>query len=99
MPGGSSYTWRRLTSGRARQVAAGLTDASFAPGTCAVRIMLFVGGPTTEGGGQVVDKELTEPIRSHKVGHGVRQDPLLPFLLIPWRRGQWGMEADEHQSV
>lgn len=28
--------------------------------------MLFVGGPTTEGFGQVVGKELQEPIRSHK---------------------------------
>ena len=49
------------------QVAAGLTDAALPKGNCAVRIMLFVGGPTTEGGGQVVDKELSEPIRSHKV--------------------------------
>lgn len=48
------------------QVAAGLTDAALPKGNCAVRIMLFVGGPTTEGGGQVVDKELSEPIRSHK---------------------------------
>jgi len=47
-------------------VAAGLTDAALPKGNCAVRIMLFVGGPTTEGGGQVVDKELSEPIRSHK---------------------------------
>ena len=49
------------------QVAAGLTDAALPKGNCAVRIMLFVGGPTSEGGGQVVDKELSEPIRSHKV--------------------------------
>ncbi len=48
-------------------MAAGLTDAALPKGNCAVRIMLFVGGPTTEGGGQVVDKELSEPIRSHKV--------------------------------
>ena len=47
-------------------MAAGLTDAALPKGNCAVRIMLFVGGPTTEGGGQVVDKELSEPIRSHK---------------------------------
>lgn len=32
-----------------------------------MRVMLFVGGPTTEGPGQVVAKELLEPIRSHKV--------------------------------
>ncbi len=36
-------------------------------GKGAVRVMLFVGGPTTEGFGQVVGKELQEPIRSHKV--------------------------------
>lgn len=48
------------------QVAAGLTDAALASGKGAVRIMLFVGGPTTEGFGQVVGKELQEPIRSHK---------------------------------
>ena len=51
-------------------MAAGITDAVLPKGNCAVRIMLFVGGPTTEGGGQVVDKELEQPIRSHKVGPG-----------------------------
>lgn len=49
-------------------MAAGLTEAALSGGTGAVRIMLFVGGPTTEGPGQVVAKELLEPIRSHKVG-------------------------------
>lgn len=48
------------------QVAAGLTDAALAASCCAVRIMLFVGGPITEGRGQVVSKELEDPIRSHK---------------------------------
>ncbi len=48
-------------------MAAGLTDAALASGKGAVRIMLFVGGPSTEGQGQVVGKELHEPIRSHKV--------------------------------
>ena len=48
-------------------MAAGLTDAALVSGKGAVRIMLFVGGPTTEGFGQVVGKELQEPIRSHKV--------------------------------
>ena len=37
------------------------------PGTCAARLMLFVGGPSTEGAGKVVEKELSEPIRSHEV--------------------------------
>ena len=61
------------------QVAAGLADASLASGQGAVRIMLFVGGPTTEGGGQVVGKELSEPIRSHKVPPTARP----PFPLPP----------------
>jgi hypothetical protein len=49
------------------QVAAGLTEAAVSGSTGAARIMLFVGGPTTDGPGQVVAKELLEPIRSHKV--------------------------------
>lgn len=53
-------------TGAALQVATGLTEAALACGTGAVRIMLFVGGPTTEGAGLVVGKELQEPIRSHK---------------------------------
>ena len=65
------------------QVAAGLTDAALPKGNCAVRIMLFVGGPTTEGGGQVVDKELSEPIRSHKA----RRPPLFP---VGPCRTRWG---------
>lgn len=36
-------------------------------GSCMGRLMLFVGGPATEGPGRVVEKELVEPIRSHKV--------------------------------
>ncbi|CAL9132121.1 unnamed protein product [Musa textilis] len=35
------------------------------PGTGA-RIMAFVGGPSTEGTGSIVSKNLSEPIRSHK---------------------------------
>lgn len=48
-------------------MAAGLTEAAVSGSTGAARIMLFVGGPTTDGPGQVVAKELLEPIRSHKV--------------------------------
>ena len=44
-----------------------MTEAAVSGSTCAARIMLFVGGPTTDGPGQVVAKELLEPIRSHKV--------------------------------
>ena len=49
------------------QVAASLMGATLLPGSCAARLMLFVGGPSTEGPGKVVEKELSEPIRSHKV--------------------------------
>lgn len=49
------------------QVAACLTGAALPAGSCAARVMLFVGGPSTEGAGKVVDRELSEPIRSHEV--------------------------------
>ena len=49
------------------QVAACLTGVALPAGSCAARVMLFVGGPSTEGAGKVVDKELSEPIRSHEV--------------------------------
>lgn len=51
-----------------QQVAAGVMAACLPPGTGAARLMLFVGGPTTLGPGKVVDTDLLEPIRSHKVG-------------------------------
>lgn len=37
--------------------------ASVPPGSCMARIMLFTGGPCTEGMGKVVNRELTEEIR------------------------------------
>ncbi len=43
-----------------------MMGAALPAGTCAARLMLFVGGPSTEGAGKVVDKELSEPIRSHE---------------------------------
>ncbi len=46
---------------------------------CAARLLLFVGGPSTEGGGKVVDKELSEPIRSHKA----RRRPRRPQGRMP----------------
>ncbi len=52
------------------QVAASMMGAALPAGTCAARLMLFVGGPSTEGAGKVVDKELSEPIRSHEVRAG-----------------------------
>lgn len=51
-------------TGTALSVAAGLLGACV-PGTGA-RILTFVGGPATEGGGTIVAKELAEPVRSHK---------------------------------
>lgn len=48
------------------QVAEALLGATVQPGTCAARIMLFVGGPCTDGAGKVINRDLTEEIRSHK---------------------------------
>ena len=53
------------------QVAACLMGAALPQGACAARMLLFVGGPSTEGAGKVVDRELSEPIRSHEVGRHV----------------------------
>ncbi|KAL5120063.1 GTPase-activating protein S23 [Pleosporales sp. CAS-2024a] len=57
-------------TGVALSVAAGLLEASNFVGTGA-RIMLFSGGPATEGPGMVVGPELREPIRSH---HDIDRD-------------------------
>ncbi|KAJ4950285.1 hypothetical protein NE237_027117 [Protea cynaroides] len=53
----------RCTS-TALSVAASLLGACV-PGSGA-RIMAFIGGPSTEGPGAIVSKNLSEPIRSHK---------------------------------
>jgi protein transport protein SEC23 len=53
-------------TGAALAVAAALMAGVLPPGGAAARALLFVGGPCTEGAGKVVDKELAEPIRSHK---------------------------------
>ncbi|RKP02241.1 hypothetical protein CXG81DRAFT_18068 [Caulochytrium protostelioides] len=50
-------------TGVALSVAIGLLDA--VAGNSGSRIMLFSGGPCTEGPGMVVGPELREPIRSH----------------------------------
>ena len=42
-------------------------SACLPAGTGAARLMLFVGGPPTCGPGKVVETDLQEPIRSHKV--------------------------------
>lgn len=49
------------------QVAAGMMRACLSTGGNTCRLMLFAGGPCTEGPGKVVSRELTEHMRSHKV--------------------------------
>ena len=56
-------------TGVALSVAVGLLETTY-PSTGA-RIMLFAGGPATEGPGMVVSNELKEPIRSH---HDIDKD-------------------------
>lgn len=51
------------STGVALSVAVGLLEATY-PNTGA-RVMLFTGGPCTQGPGMVVSEELKEPIRSH----------------------------------
>ena len=53
-------------TGTALTVAAALAAAALPPGSCAARILLLVGGPSTDGAGAVVGRPLAEPIRSHK---------------------------------
>lgn len=56
-------------TGVALSVAAGLLETQFV--NKGARIMLFSGGPATEGPGMVVGPELREPIRSH---HDIDRD-------------------------
>jgi protein transport protein SEC23 len=56
-------------TGVALSVAAGLLETQFV--NMGGRIMLFAGGPATEGPGMVVGPELREPIRSH---HDIDRD-------------------------
>ncbi|KAI9809675.1 MAG: GTPase-activating protein S23 [Sarcosagium campestre] len=56
-------------TGIALSVAVGLLESSFQ--NAGGRIMLFAGGPATEGPGIVVGPELREPIRSH---HDIDRD-------------------------
>jgi hypothetical protein len=50
-------------TGVALSVAIGLLENAFS--NSGARVMLFTGGPVTEGPGMVVSEELREPIRSH----------------------------------
>lgn len=56
-------------TGVALSVAVGLLETTY-PNTGG-RVMLFAGGPATEGPGMVVSNELKEPIRSH---HDIERD-------------------------
>jgi len=51
------------STGVALSVAIGLLENSFP--NCGARVMLFTGGPCTQGPGMVVSDDLKEPIRSH----------------------------------
>uniref|UniRef100_A0A1B6D2P7 Protein transport protein SEC23 n=1 Tax=Clastoptera arizonana TaxID=38151 RepID=A0A1B6D2P7_9HEMI len=57
------------STGVALSIAVGLLECTY-PNTGA-RIMLFVGGPCSQGPGQVVNDDLREPIRSH---HDIHKD-------------------------
>ncbi|KAG1889016.1 uncharacterized protein F5891DRAFT_1074407, partial [Suillus fuscotomentosus] len=58
-------------TGVAVSVAVGLLETTFP--NMGARIMVFVGGPATEGPGMVVNNELKEPIHSH---HDIEQDSI-----------------------
>ena len=58
-------------TGVALSVAVGMLESSFQ--NAGGRIMLFTGGPATEGPGMVVGPELREPIRSH---HDIDRDQI-----------------------
>jgi len=57
------------STGVALSIAVGLLECTY-PNTGG-RIMMFVGGPGSQGPGQVVDDELKNPIRSH---HDIEKD-------------------------
>jgi protein transport protein SEC23 len=61
-------------TGLAVNVAVSMLESTF-PNTGA-RVMLFAGGPATEGPGMVVSQELREPIRSH---HDIDRDSVKHF--------------------
>ncbi|XP_061389042.1 protein transport protein Sec23A isoform X2 [Musca vetustissima] len=66
VPQGKRYL---RSTGAALAIAVGLLECTY-PNTGA-RIMAFVGGPCSQGPGQVVDDELKHPIRSH---HDIHKD-------------------------
>ncbi|XP_037729190.1 protein transport protein Sec23A isoform X2 [Drosophila subpulchrella] len=66
VPQGKRYL---RSTGAALSIAVGLLECTY-PNTGG-RIMTFVGGPCSQGPGQVVDDELKHPIRSH---HDIHKD-------------------------
>lgn len=66
VPQGKRYL---RSTGAALSIAVGLLECTY-PNTGA-RIMCFLGGPCSQGPGQVVDDELKHPIRSH---HDIQKD-------------------------
>ncbi|XP_053669941.1 protein transport protein Sec23A isoform X2 [Anopheles nili] len=66
VPQGKRYL---RSTGAALSIAVGLLECTY-PNTGG-RILLFVGGPCSQGPGQVVDDELKHPIRSH---HDIQKD-------------------------
>lgn len=69
-------------TGIALSVAVGLLESSFQ--NAGGRIMLFAGGPATEGPGMVVGPELREPMRSH---HDIDRDNIKYYkkaLKVRW---------------
>ena len=80
-------------TGVALSVAVGLLETSFQ--NAGGRIMLFAGGPATEGPGMVVGPELREPIRSH---HDIDRDNIKYYKKalkvctpLVWKLGIGGM--------
>ena len=73
-------------TGVALSVAVGLMESSFQ--NAGGRIMLFAGGPATEGPGMVVGPELREPIRSH---HDIDRDNVKYY--------KKALKVCEHQTV
>jgi protein transport protein SEC23 len=84
-------------TGVAVSVAVGLLESTFS-GTGA-RIMVFTGGPATEGPGQVTSTELREPIRSH---HDIDRDNVKYFkraIKVSGRSVSLGANAEKVAPV
>ncbi|KAK9703143.1 Sec23/Sec24 helical domain [Popillia japonica] len=57
------------STGAALSIAVGLVECSYA--NTGARIMMFLGGPCSQGPGQVLNDDLKQPIRSH---HDIHKD-------------------------